>query len=267
MKSNLIDIDFINEWETKYDSHEIDENEYKSILTLVKFEINNSRTISKNTFVRIINWKSPRLKGIVKLSDYGSDYKPVIDRCISETNIENKLRILLPLYGINTPTATTILHFIYPDVFPIIDVRTTEALYHRNLLDNKSRSVENYWNFYEIIHRIKTETGSSLRKIDRALFSYHKILLSKKNKLNCKNESKFLSPFDETIKKQPTDNKMRVLDRYIYDCYKKSVKEFTEYLATKYIADGFQREVFLNKGVWLKVRLNYIAAEKITKKL
>jgi len=35
-------------------------------------------------------------------------------------------------------------------------------------------------------------------------------------------------------------------------------EEFTKYLADKYIKDDNQRAIFLSKGVWLKVRLNYI---------
>lgn len=257
MKQNLIDIDFINNWELKYDSHESDENEYNAILALIEFEINNSRTITKNTFIRILSWKSPRLKGIVKLSDYESDYKPEIERTISETNIKIKLEILLTLYGIQTPTATTILHFIYPDVFPIIDFRTLEALYHRDLIKSKSKSQKNYWIFYEVIHRIKLETKYSLRKIDRALFSYHKMRLGKVDRFDNTVENNIEAPVNGTII-QKIDNKMR-LEHYIDAHYKMTLDIFAKYLADKYIIDGFQKEVFLKKGVWLKVRLNYIA--------
>ncbi len=89
--------------------------------------------------------------------------------------------------GIAIPTGTTILHFIYPDLFSIMDVRTAEALNSFGYLKYKSRTENNYYEFFKIMHQIKSNTNMSFRKIDRALFSYHKIKMNYKtsNKKNC----------------------------------------------------------------------------------
>lgn len=49
------------------------------------------------------------------------------------------------------------------------------------------------------------------------------------------------------------------LVEHISSYYNRSVEEFAHYLADKYITDSKQKEIFLESGVWLKVRLNYIA--------
>jgi hypothetical protein len=269
MKPDLIDTDFITQWEIKYDSLEGDENDYKSIQNLVMIELRSTNSISKNTFIQLINWKSPRLKGIVKVTDYENYYRPVIEKCIVENDLRSKLRLLVSLYGISFPSATTILHFIYPDVFPIIDFRTTEALNHFGLLKSARISENSYWIFFNVIHKIKTDTNFSLRKIDRALFSYNKI--SMKNRLGstkiervCKTISFATNEtINETTNKEYTNNQ-RVLESYIFSSYKMSVADFTRYLADKYITDDHQKEIFLRKGIWLKVHLNYIAGLILT---
>lgn len=170
----VIDSGFIRKWEIQYDNHEIDEEEYKSIIKKTALEVKQTKNISKETFLRILNWKSPRLKGIVKLSEFDTTYAPVIKECIEETSNENKVQKIISLYGIAIPTGTTILHFIFPDVFPIMDIRTAEVLYYHGYLESKTRTEKNYYKFYKVLHRIKNNTNMSLREIDRALFSYHK---------------------------------------------------------------------------------------------
>jgi hypothetical protein len=265
MIPDFIDIDFITEWEIKYDSIEGDEDDYKSILKLVAIDVKNLNTISKNTFVQLINWKSPRLKGIIKLDDYENYYDPIIKRCIAENDLKAKLKFLIPLYGIYIPTATTILHFIYPDVFPIVDFRTTETLNYFGWLKSKRITENNYCYFFNVIHMIKSDTHFSLRKIDRALFSYHKIFL--KNKLgNCADKHKIKSismTANKTTNKEQLYNS-RILEFYIYSSYHMSLDDFSQFLASKYISDIYQKEIFLKKGVWLKVRLNYIVGLILT---
>ena len=56
----------------------------------------------------------------------------------------------------------------------------------------------------------------------------------------------------------------RIIEHHIEDTYKMNVDEFSWFLATKFINDPHQRKIFLKKGVWLKVKLNYIGALILT---
>lgn len=49
-----------------------------------------------------------------------------------------------------------------------------------------------------------------------------------------------------------------MIESLVFKSHKMNIDEFTKYLADKYITDDQQRAIFVSKGVWLKVKLNYI---------
>jgi hypothetical protein len=224
MNPNLIDLDFIDEWEKVYDSHESDENDYKLLLERVAIELVKHNSITKETFIRLISWKSPRLKGIIKLNEFETTYKPVISHLKVGNESRTMLRSLVSQYGIGIPVASTILHFVHPDTFPIIDIRTTKSLNHFGL-----------WSY-------KTITRSTIKK---------QVTISD---LNPREKSKLFHPTAD----------INSLENYVYISYKMTLDEFSSYLANKYINDIYQKEIFLKRGVWMKVRLNYIAGLILT---
>lgn len=180
LKKISIDDNFIKEWEQRYDEPEIggDYAEYESIIKEVANEVTKG-TLTKSTFIRILDWKAPRVKGIIRLDRF-YDYQEGIRKAL-EAPENRKLSILDELYGINVPIASTILHFIYPSNFPIMDVRVAEALYFLGYLNAKSRTQNNYINFRQVVMNIAHESKCSLREVDRALFAYHKIYLEPAN--------------------------------------------------------------------------------------
>jgi len=176
-----IDHNFVSIWHPRYEEIANDEIEYRSLITIVKKEIEQKGTISKETFIRILNWKSPRVKGIVKLNDYSIYEKGIADAYSAEE--DHKLGILIRLHGIGSPVGSTILHFMYPNSFPIIDIRTVETLYHAGRIESYLTDFTHYTPFRTEIKKISLESPEfSLREIDRALFAYHKIYLSPKLK-------------------------------------------------------------------------------------
>lgn len=184
MESNpKIDYEFISAWHPKYDQIANDEVEYSNLVALVKKEIEQKSTISKENFIRILNWKSPRVKGIVRLNEFGVYEKGISAAYNAEEN--EKLKTLLRLHGIGAPVGSAILHFIYPNSFPIIDIRTAETLHYAGRIKSKSTDFSHYASFRsEILKIVRDNPGFTLRDIDRALFAYHKIYLSLKFKKN-----------------------------------------------------------------------------------
>ena len=265
MEPQKIDLSFITNWEKVYDCHENDEAEYRLLLETIANELKRNHTIKKETFIRLINWKSSRLRGIVKLNEYETTYQPVLSNLKDFRNSRAMINSLVSLYGIGIPFASTILHFFQPDIFPIIDIRTTESLAYFGLWHHNSINDDNYLSFCEIIKNIQKKSGSTFRQIDRALFSFHKIYLKGKTKPNYKKqETSSGLKTQEKQKSYSTNSGTIALENYIQASYKMTPDEFSYYLAEKYINDIYQKEIFLRKGVWLKVRLNYIAALILT---
>jgi hypothetical protein len=123
------------------------------------------------------------VKGIVKLDKFIVYEKGIADAHRAEE--DQKLIILLRLYGIGPPVGSTILHFMYPNSFPIIDIRTAETLHYAGRIKSSSTNFLHHASFRSEMLKIAKENSSfTLREIDRALFAYHKIDLSLKLKQN-----------------------------------------------------------------------------------
>jgi len=174
MAPGLIDDSFIEKWSRRFDSGARDETKYLQLVSKVNDEIRSKGYLTKPTFISIINWKSPRVRPIFEKHDYRI-YKKGIIRCLSVPDDE-KLPVLMELDGIGAPIGSTILHFIYPEKFPIMDVRTCEALFDLGYIKSKSRDEKRYPMFQKAILDIQKQCNKySLRQIDKALFAYNKL--------------------------------------------------------------------------------------------
>jgi hypothetical protein len=181
-----VDKNFIISWHPLYDKPGVGDDYigYDDLLNDVSRDISQG-SISESTFRGIIDWKAPRVKGKIRKNyEY---YNEAIKQVLVSQDRE-KLQILVDLDGIGVPVASTILNFIYPDKFPIMDVRVTEALYEFGYIDVKARSPKNYFKYREEILKIVQESGCPMRMLDRALFAYHKLIIDpekRKEKSKC----------------------------------------------------------------------------------
>lgn len=168
-----LDENFIDKWAIV----DVGEYEYNDIINLVKNDIETQKTITKSTLERILNWKSARSKGNIQKREY-EEYSSTFTEILSG---ENKIEKLNDLYGIGISIASTILHFIYPNDYPIVDVRTVEALQLLGYVDKAVKvsairdTIKGYRMYRAIIFEISKKTKRSLREIDKALFKFHKI--------------------------------------------------------------------------------------------
>jgi hypothetical protein len=176
----VIDDAFIREWHPRY--AEGDEGEYLRLVELVAREMKLTGTISKRTFEDIWRWKKAYRKiGEVRMDKYDTLYAAAFRNAASAAP-ERKLAALLApdvkLPGVGGPTGSTLIHFMYPDTMPIIDVRTVEVLFEAGLIAARGRDLANYEEFRRAIDGIRRRCPDwTLRQMDRALFAYHKQVL------------------------------------------------------------------------------------------
>jgi thermostable 8-oxoguanine DNA glycosylase len=165
----MVDKEFILRWEKKYDDKEHDEKEYREIIKLLK----SRGGIPRGLFERIVRWKSARIIGKVNWNNF-KKYSETLNS-LTTLDDKEKLKELTDLPGVGIPLASTILHFRWPEKFPIIDKRTTGVLKHFGYINWKTISEKNYWEFKKTLDNIKKNLQIfSLRQIDRALFAFHK---------------------------------------------------------------------------------------------
>ena len=176
--SDPIDDVFIEKWQKIFASSPRGQASYDELVLQVGADIEKHGCITKRTLIRLINWKSPRIRPIFEKRGF-KEYRLCIEECLAAEECD-KMAILNSAYGIGAPVASTILHFTYPDRFPIIDFRTAEALYHFGLIASPRVSAKGYAAFREAILDIrKRHERWSLRQIDMALFAYDKKELSR----------------------------------------------------------------------------------------
>ncbi|ODV43325.1 hypothetical protein AWV79_18135 [Cupriavidus sp. UYMMa02A] len=171
--AQLVDDAFVQRWEPQYDAIAHDETEYQSLVHAVHNDVDSFGAIREATFRQILEWKSARTKGHVHWWNYGR-YIETMRNCLSMDG-DDRLDAVCKLPGVAARVGSTILHFIYPDTYPIFDIRTLEALRYLGADLGKSFSVNNYYRFREYLISTQVElNGWTLRELDRALFAFHK---------------------------------------------------------------------------------------------
>jgi hypothetical protein len=178
----VVDRKFIAKWHPKYDGTEGDEKECQSIIKAASSDICKAGTLLKETFRRIIEWKEGNRRGLIgrhiqwkAFSEYGETIRQCLhvpdDEKIKKLNV---LRGLGMSYPHPVPVASTVLFFLYPEGFPIMDIKTVQSLHYNGYIDSLKKDQKRYLPFRVAILKISQHTGQSLRTIDRALFAYHK---------------------------------------------------------------------------------------------
>ncbi len=166
----MIDKDFINNWMPI--KLKPSENKYREILQKIQEQ---AGTIDWDIFKEIYNWKASRSKNYLN-KNIPEIYISAINE-IRGLEDEEKINFFKKtpqrkkLPGILEPIASTILHFMYPDKFPIRDIRTVTTLKDKGLLKKPKITYNDYRvEIYKI--RDTCHREFKLRKIDIALFSY-----------------------------------------------------------------------------------------------
>ncbi len=128
--------------------------------------------LDKDLFVKVARWKSVR-KTPSYLTNREEAVREATRRAFRATTPAAAIGALCVLDGVALRTATALLHWIRPAEFPILDVRTLEAMgwpKPTNFDDTM---------FYETFARVviarSRELGVSLRVLDRALWTWSKL--------------------------------------------------------------------------------------------
>jgi hypothetical protein len=221
-----------------------DEADYQAIMGLVKQDRNQSNMISLTTLHRILDWKAGKRKNLKRFATekscgrkdfYEYIYVPRFDIIINN-RISKDLYLSLLIFdtadflqkyqnnlaqlivtelskvrerakGFGIPVASTVLHFLDPKRFPIMDIRTREMLYLTDEIESMmGDNPKKYEQFRSAMLRIQNTTGCNLHKIDRALWHFHKVELQEEVKQIYIKFSRKFSPdlSDEEIGKGPS---------------------------------------------------------------
>ncbi|GJM31569.1 MAG: hypothetical protein DHS20C18_05700 [Saprospiraceae bacterium] len=154
-------IDFANRYE--YQSNEI--------LTDISKSAKKKKYLTREEFIRICAWKTPRSKPKVA-SNHKSYIKEITNISLTTQSDQLRIEILTILSGVGWPTASTILHFCHTEEFPILDFR---ALYSLGYDSVPKKYNYQFWKEYtDYCKNLSKKLNLDLRTIDRGLWQYSK---------------------------------------------------------------------------------------------
>ena len=152
----------------------------EDVKTLEIFKIveQEEGSLSRNTIIKILKWKSPR-----PLRFYNKNeevyIKNITQLSFKEKNDKLKIHILTALKGVNYPSASAILMFKNPDFYPVLDIRVWKQLYKNNLVSVNPRGIGftlDQWDSYvKIIRSLSRKYNTTAREIEKKLFDYDKL--------------------------------------------------------------------------------------------
>jgi hypothetical protein len=121
-------------------------------------------------FIEVCGWKTVRSRRRVAANSEAAVVKATA-RALSAVDEEARMSALLELAGVGVPTASTLLYFVFPDDYPILDVRALESLG----VAGRSVYTVGFWLAYlSTCRTLARRAGVSIRTLDKALWQFSK---------------------------------------------------------------------------------------------
>lgn len=125
---------------------------------------------TRSEFLTVCRWKTPRSARRVS-ENSAAAIRAASKAAFVVEDPAAQIKSLTELFGVGIPTASTLLHFAFPDDFPILDVRALDSLG----VSGRSSYSPAFWARYVAGCRsIAARNDVSLRTLDKALWQHSK---------------------------------------------------------------------------------------------
>jgi len=134
-------------------------------------QVRNRGYFTKPDLLTMCHWKTPRSKPMVERNLEGF-IKTITRTALSTPDEHFRIEVLTLLSGVSWSTASVLLHFGFPDTYPILDYR---ALWSLGI--EVSPAFYNFgfwWQYTQFCKQLAAKTGVTMRELDRALWQYSK---------------------------------------------------------------------------------------------
>jgi len=163
----------IREYAQKYDKRYKDTND-EIVEKETKKWLEGNRHLDKERFIKTGLWKSRRPERHYKANNE-KKVREITKLSFREKDERKRIELLLGteggLKGVAYPVASVILHFAFPNRYPILDFR---AIWSLGLEQPKNYTFGFWQKYCGRIRDISKETGESIRTVDKALWEYSK---------------------------------------------------------------------------------------------
>ena len=133
--------------------------------------------LTKEEFVKIGMWKSPRPKNLY-LSNPEEEIISISKKILLSNSEKEKMALLNTLKGVSIPVASAILTVINPENYGVIDIRDWQLLHLYGEVNSKPKgqgfNLDDWLIFLEIIRKYAKELEISVRDVEITLYFHHK---------------------------------------------------------------------------------------------
>ena len=173
--------EFVDRWSARFDEdsrygrygkYYPDEQRLKRWLA----DQSGRKFLDKDHFRDIAMWKTPRGKHHYEANS-APFVRQVTDQAFLASDERLRLHILMALDGVGAPVASTLLHFAFPDVYPILDVRALTTLGKAGLwhgTDARGSTPADWLKYTRLMRRLAKKLQVDLRTLDKALWAFDK---------------------------------------------------------------------------------------------
>jgi hypothetical protein len=124
----------------------------------------------RDEFLSVCRWKTPRSRSKVASND-AATVERLTARALAAADERQRMQTLIELAGVGVPTASTLLHFAFPEEYPILDVRALESLGKRA----RSMYPVGFWlGYLHACRDLAMRYRVSIRTLDKALWQHSK---------------------------------------------------------------------------------------------
>lgn len=151
---------------------------YRKTEDRMKSLLENQRYLTRENLITIGDCKAPRARRHYSSMQNCNDRVKQISQFSFGTRDEKaRIESLDSLVGVGYPMVSTILHFAFPDKYPIMDFRVIRTLDWQKPSNNF-----NFWQCYcERIRAIAEKYNLTIRTVEKALWKYDKLNSGKKS--------------------------------------------------------------------------------------
>ena len=241
----------IIEWSQRYNHRYKGTSDEKTEIKLKRL-LEKQRYLEQPDFTELCMWKTTRQRKLYETNDSGL-VKEITEFSFAATNDEGKIKILMILNGVSWPIASAILHFAFPNKYPILDFRALWSLGW----EKPSFYNFKFWQKYcNKISQLSQQIGLPIRVIDKALWEYSKQTQTVSDQKRKLHSLTYLNGSAVQVS-------IGVVKAIINE--RDELVKIKEGLANEYIEDPYQKDIFLNKAIQFKNWANYIAALVLVK--
>ena len=138
--------------------------------------IARNRDLSREEFLRICSWKSPRSIRHCRRNS-AKAVNSVIRRVFASRSEEKRMELLTSLHGVSVPTASAILTLTNPRRYGVIDIRVWQLLFRLDAVKGNPRGqsfrLRHWLEYLNIIRYHAKRLGVPVRLVELSLFMYH----------------------------------------------------------------------------------------------